>query len=477
MLRFLKVQNFKSWERVAVKFAPLTGFFGPNSSGKTSLLQFLLLIKQTVHHADRQIPLFLGDMHSPIDLGTFEDIVFNHDSGREFSWEFRWRLPHPLSVTIQRRSRKGWEQHALKLDTLHFQAEIRKISQRVLTTFMAYTLPDQHGPFTVGMRYEPTKKQPRRPFELFWEPENHPLKPVRAPGRPWKLPYPVKFYGFPEEVRLYYQNAGWLFDLQVQFENLWDHIFYLGPLREYPHRQYIWSGVAPKDVGPRGERCIEALLASRGKGRYISRGRGKRKATLEESVARGLKMMGLVHDFRIIPLREDDKIFRAEVRIHKSSPWCNLTDVGFGVSQVIPVITLLYYVPDHSVVILEQPEIHLHPSAQSALADVLIDAIQKRHIQVILESHSEYLLKRLQRRIAEEHIASKDVALYFVTTGEKGESSLMPLEVDLFGRILNWPENFFGDEFGEIMEMENAIARRIAHRMERSHQHSTIREK
>jgi len=99
---------------------------------------------------------------------------------------------------------------------------------------------------------------------------------------------------------------------------------------------------------------------------------------------------------------------------------------------------------------LEQPEIHLHPAVQSGLADVLIDAWKKRRVQILLESHSEHLLRRLQRRIADESLKSNDVALYFCETGPKG-SKLTSLNIDLFGNISNWPVDFFGDQFAELV--------------------------
>jgi predicted ATPase len=138
-----------------------------------------------------------------------------------------------------------------------------------------------------------------------------------------------------------------------------------------------------------------------------------------------------------------------------------LTDVGFGVSQVLPVVTLLQYVPRRSTVILEQPEIHLHPLAQANLADVIINAAIHRGVQVIVESHSEHLLLRLQRRIAEEQIGSDDVALYFCDITDRG-SVLERLQLDLLGKIENWPMNFMGDAFGEAAEAEKARLRRMA---------------
>ncbi|WP_322487870.1 hypothetical protein [Chloroflexus sp.] len=68
-------------------------------------------------------------------------------------------------------------------------------------------------------------------------------------GRPARLPAPIKCYGFPDQVNAYYRNASFLADFVLAFEELFNNIFYLGPLREYPQRDYTWSGQRPQDVG------------------------------------------------------------------------------------------------------------------------------------------------------------------------------------------------------------------------------------
>jgi len=108
---------------------------------------------------------------------------------------------------------------------------------------------------------------------------------------------------------------------------------------------------------------------------------------------------------------------------------------------------------------LEQPEIHLHPSVQAGLADVFIDAVKRRKVQIIFESHSEHLLRRLQRRVAEGDVAPESTALYFCQMND-GQSELTPLTVDLLGSIENWPKDFFGDEFGEMAAMTTAAMKR-----------------
>jgi predicted ATPase len=200
---------------------------------------------------------------------------------------------------------------------------------------------------------------------------------------------------------------------------------------------------------------VDALLAARETGRSLSRGRGYRRQTLEERVAQWLKELKLIDSFEVRPITPAGKLFQVWVRRHPKAAEVLVTDVGFGVSQILPVITLCYYAPEGSTLLLEQPEIHLHPVVQAGLADVFVDAARNRNIQIILESHSEHLLRRLQRRVAEEAMKPEDAALYFCSM-EKGESHLTPLHLDIFGNIENWPEDFFGDEFGEIAAMSQA---------------------
>lgn len=104
---------------------------------------------------------------------------------------------------------------------------------------------------------------------------------------------------------------------------------------------------------------------------------------------------------------------------------------------------------------MEQPEIHLHPQVQAELADVFVSATRSsengkaRNVQLIVESHSEHFLNRLQRRIAEGEITPKDVAIYFCK--RVGSATVLePLEVNMYGDIENWPENFFGNEMADL---------------------------
>jgi predicted ATPase len=182
-------------------------------------------------------------------------------------------------------------------------------------------------------------------------------------------------------------------------------------------------------------------------------------------IAVSLQNMGLIRDFEVKEVARGSGLYRAWVRRDAESPLALITDVGFGISQVLPAIVLLYYAPEGSTVILEQPEIHLHPSVQASLADLIITAIKTRGLQVVLESHSEHLLQRLLRRIAEKtespypEFNADDVKLYFCTQ-DQGASQLNPLQLNLYGGIENWPKDFFGDALEDTVSREEAALRR-----------------
>lgn len=313
--------------------------------------------------------------------------------------------------------------------------------------------------FSVGMR---RGTAPKAAYELTQR--NYDL--VRNPGRKWPITEPVKCYGFPDEVVNYHQNADVVRALNLGFERLFQNLFYLGPLRERFLRQCSWTGEVPEHVGWRGEMTIPAVLAARE--RRINYGKGSQRCAFVAVIAEWLQRMGLIDSFEVSPVAPNRREYEVLVKTLGARKPVNITDVGFGISQFLPVLVQCYYAPHDSVILIEQPEIHLHPSAQAWLADLFIDVSRSwevgrpRNVQLIVESHSERFLRRLQRRIAERGFDRTDVAAYFCRQGPSG-AELETLDVDGFGNIRNWPDHFFGDTMGDAVAMSNA-------QMERSQQ-------
>jgi predicted ATPase len=431
MITQLQIQNFKSWRDTGpMRFAPLTGFFGANSSGKTSILQFLLLLKQTAESLDRTQVLHLGDERSYVNLGSYTDIIFNHQETNSLNFQLEW-IP-----TLVNRSLFHSEWFSSE-KSVSFHAQFELINQILMLKEFTY----QQSVRALGMQL---REIPTEGSEAKYTVTNDMLLEPRNGSSP-EVPPPLHFYAFPDALNLYYQDTFLTSWLASFLDNLLGSLEYLGPLRDHPSRTYLLRGSKIGSIGSRGENTIPALITA--------------PIAVQDAVARQLKQLGLIHSFTLQPVAEGRREYELRVRQSSSSPEVLITDVGFGVSQILPVLTLCYYASPKSIIILEQPEIHLHPAVQAGLADVFIDAIKNRGVQIILESHSEHLLRRLQRRLAEEQLSPQDVALYFTSMAE-GESKREELQVDAYGNINNWPTNFFGDEMGDLVAMTEAAMQR-----------------
>jgi predicted ATPase len=450
MLTSLRIRNFKAWRDTGeVRLAPLTVIFGTNSAGKSSIGHLLLALKQTALATDRKRALHLGDTNSLIDLGTLEDCLYGHDLKSSLGFELTWGLPKPLTVRDLHERSNTFSGTALSLKA---SLKADKKDQPEVQGF-EYGLGD--GAKSVLDIEHKLNGSDR------WTLNSVAYRFVQAVGRKWDLTEPEKFYRVSETSISRYQNAGFLADFALQTERMLAGISYLGPLRDHPRRIYQWSGDTPEDVGQRGQSAVAAILAAQQDGRKLNRGWKRPTKAFAEFIAQWLIEMKVIHSFDVKPVAEGRKEFEVLIRTNAWSPEVKITDVGFGVSQVLPALVQAFYCPQNTTVWMEQPEIHLHPQVQSVLADVLISAVQAyqdgaaRNVQLIVESHSEHFLTRLQRRIAEEVIAPKEVAIYFCRNTEDG-AVLEPLPLNLFGEIENWPQDFFGDQMGDLS------ARRIA---------------
>lgn len=456
MFRQIRIRNFKLWEDTGpIRMAPITLFFGINSSGKSSIGQFLMMLKQTVQSPDRRAVLYPGGRTSAVQLGSYQEMVSHRDATKNIEFEYIWSFPDIIKIKdpISGQSFAG--------DVLSFNGLVGlgDKEQRSLTlNKLKYRLLDKEAQevLSIGMERRPETKS-----EYRVEADKYSLK--RKQGRAWNPGAPVRFYGFPDEVVAYHQNADFVQGLNLRHEKLFQSLSYLGPLRTKAERLYSWTGVEPESVGYSGENTIAAILAARN--RSISLGYKRRAKPFEEIIALKLTEMGLIEGFRVKPISEQRQEYEVKIHAKGSQDWVDLPDVGFGISQVLPVLVQCFYAPHHSIILMEQPEIHLHPSAQAALADVMIDVINSReygtdrNVQLIIETHSEHFLRRLQRRIAEDAVSQTKVSAYFANVS-KARAELEPLEIDLFGNIRNWPENFFGDEMGDISEQAKAAMRK-----------------
>jgi predicted ATPase len=452
MLTKLRIKNFKAWKDTKdIRLAPLTILFGANSSGKSSLGHLLLALKQTAASADRRRALHTGDEASLIDLGTFIECLHGHDPKSQLEFTLDWS--RPVEVRNPLDQNESYNGTGLRLSSAltanaHEQPVVRRLRYELLTKsecVLSATL----------VRNEDGKVQL----------EASPYRLVHAVGRKWPLDPAEKFYRISDRSLARYQNADFLAEFAVEFERTLAALSYLGPLREHPRRSYGWSGNTPEDVGPKGEYAIAAILAAEAEGRKLNRGYKQKTQGFATFIAKWLEDLKVIESFEVKRTADGRKDYEVKVTTRGGLTKVALPDVGFGVSQVLPALVQAFYCPEGSTVWMEQPEIHLHPQVQAELADVFISAIRAyeqgrpRNVQLIIETHSEHFLNRLQRRIAEEALKPGEVAIHFARASAQG-AELEELAVNAYGDITNWPEDFFGDEMGDIVARTEAAAAR-----------------
>ena len=236
-------------------------------------------------------------------------------------------------------------------------------------------------------------------------------------------------------------------DGESHFHTTIDTIYYLGPLRKAPRVIMSSSYYNTNNIGPDGE-LTASVLRYRGNDMInkvpVPNGNSiESELSLAEAVGKWVSYLGLADDISA----EDLAGLGITIKVKPSGVTSKLSlpSVGVGVSQVLPVLVLCLLAEPGSVILLEQPELHLHPALQQKLADFFI-AVAKSGRQLIVETHSEYFISRLRRRVVED---PDDELLELVKVvsaerdSETGETQYRDLDLTPYGEIEDWPKGFF----------------------------------
>lgn len=253
---------------------------------------------------------------------------------------------------------------------------------------------------------------------------------------------------------------------------------YLGPLRDTPKQLYpLTPNIDPNNVGIRGENTALILELNKNKkiqyipSSYFANHKSTENfekvvtvQTLELAVIDWLQYLGLAQS---VQTKDKGKLgYELKILTDHSTLGDDLTHVGVGVSQVLPILVMCLLSDVGTTLIFEQPELHLHPKVQTLLADFFL-SITFCNKQCIIESHSEYLVDRLRFRMASTSNAQNlndAVTIYFVEK-EGQNSKFSEVEINEYGAILEWPEGFFDQSQKQAEEILNAaMQKRILNR-------------
>ena len=433
MISKIHLKNFKALRDTGeLEIKPITFLVGPNSSGKTSLIKAILALRQTVRSQDPHTPLILDDDY--INLGSYRDAVFGHDERNEVfigfeAGENRWEIVFSVY-------RSGNNQGAIYLKSLDFdgkniplpQKEGGKIAKKNIN-FSIRKKGRGGGHFITT---EDEKDFDEQPIEL------------------------LKFYGIlfkkykdPSKYLKYlWAHPSLLFANMVAgnlIEAIFKNIHHIGPSREEPERTYTATGASPSEVGKWGEGSVNILLLEK---------------DIREKVREWLKNFEISLDFDLEELMGKSggsNIYKMMLSDPNTKTEVSLADVGFGASQILPIIVEGFNAPKNALLMIEQPEIHLHPRAQGTMGDLLVDIANFNEKKLIVETHCDLLIRRVCKNILQGNIDHTNVVIYYFEPTESG-TEIKTITINKNGQFENFPDGFFEESFEEAMEMAELMS-------------------
>lgn len=243
---------------------------------------------------------------------------------------------------------------------------------------------------------------------------------------------------------IYVENLEGAVEQIIQFFT--SKIRYLGPLRADPQASQKFSPSSElDDVGAKGEYAAAVYDANQ-------------NANIEwynpvtKQIERGILKVALDNWVRYLDVANQIKIdtagqsgFSWQVVHKKGQKPLPLSAVGVGVSQILPILVMGLLAPKDTLLMVEQPELHLHPSVQARLGDFFV-GLSKCKKQCLMETHSENLVSQLRYHIVQAGgMENSDCIIYFVDQDNEGAARFEPVQISPQGNILNWPDGFFDE--------------------------------
>lgn len=406
----ITVGGFKSIAREqTVEIRPLTILAGANSSGKSSLMQAVLLLKQTLEATyDPGAMLINGPNVRFTQVEQMISACLESD--------------HVITVGLQ-----------CDKNTKVILRYLRNKSKRLDVVESVYgTQPSRT--IRLDMTADEIKgvypKAEEHLFPLFKDKIKGTMTIEVVRDRCYLAPH--YSFTFPDGVSKLSQVPEFTTD---KVSRLLRGIIHLPGLRGNPERAYPITSTGPEFAG-----TFEPYTAS------IIREWSESKNVLLNQLGDDLKTLGLT--WKVTSEAIDDA--RVELRVGRlpkpkqggARDLVNIADVGFGVSQTLPVVVALLVAKSNQILYIEQPEIHLHPGAQVAMGKLLANSAN-RGVRVIIETHSSLLLLGVQSQIADGHLDPKRVKLHWFNRSETdGSTEIVSANVDDEGRFPGWPEDF-----------------------------------
>lgn len=410
----------------SIQFKPLTILAGANCSGKSSMIQPLLLLKQTLED-----PLQTGDLKIDgpnVSFSKVDQLFSRTHGGGSDQLAFRIDYSDKSSVTLQFKSASSATDRKKK--------DVLLVGNLIKEDDISFFLSVND----LGRNLKAVKLLPPKLFEIYHWPENIQCSIMK-----------YKFFVFPS-VSIEQGKRSYIWSTRTD-EWFLSKIVHLPGYRGNRERSY-----------PATETSGEYKATfHQYTGSVISKWQREQTDKYQRlgDTLRDLELTWNVKAEYIDDTRVEIKVGRgSKTKLGGPRDLVNIADVGFGVSQVLPILVALIEASPGQIVYIEEPEIHLHPNAQYKMAKVLADAA-KRGVIVIAETHSPIIIRRIQTLVAEGYIGLDQVGMYWFERDPKdGATNVTEAELDANGAYGDWPQDFDDVTLRVEKEYLDAVSRR-----------------
>lgn len=495
MLKSIEVENFKALNKIEnLEIKPITILCGSNSSGKSSVLNSALLLKQSIESATNTNILSLNGKY--IHLGTFENIIYKKNMDKKIKLQYTFAvnkrevrfinqtksinirllqmiLPKEIFSRITNGEVYFEYKYIIGINNI-FEKPDSAVQYVDECSIKVYCDDSSIEPLHINCKVTNVNKKEyevkyTNVLDDFFEEGNTKSEIIKNVNISFSK-LDIRFYGSSIDKKNIDKISNLNLILSVLYGLLCaftESFSYIGPLREEPNRRYVLENEV-SEIGIKGENAAFLYYLKRdekaeleytldeGKDRFV---KTEKTDTLEQKLKHWLDIMGICNlkpenYNEIIQLMLDSEV----------STRVNIADVGFGVSQIFPIVLQGLLMHQGETLLLEQPEIHLHPALQMKMADYFI-AMALSGKNLIVETHSDHIINRLVRRIVEdeEYDLRKYIQIYFIESSNEG-SKIKPIEISDTSGIVNWPEGFFDQN---ALEQEKIIMAGIKKRKSR----------
>ena len=445
----LQISNFRCFSRATLRIAPITLITGANSAGKSSLFAPLLAAAQT-----DGMPAMLSPNGRYIDMGDYLDIVYRHRSKGVLGITITG-TDDDEQTTIDTAFAYDTDAQSHRLQTLsvasnYYNLRVEKLDDEY---DLHYSVMPKESKFLKRLRdnaamtafYEAVSAMMVSAFEgKRKEQATRQFPSPRGIPEDGRVTGTVRFSKPQDFFEVFNIDDGLAHcfvgtDLQTQLRTFQAGFSHLSSFRLAPERTYYEIAKADLRIGRYGENYVE----------QISQWQSDDAQEIGQ-LRKDLRTLRVLVDLKTRRLKGG----RIELvgRPKKSSTLANLADLGFGTSQLLPILVAVNQLQPAATFTVSQPETHLHPEVQAQLANYFVGVAKERNASIIVETHSEYLINRLRLLIAEGVIGEDDVSMVYVAnTGH--ESTVCPIGLLADGRIMGAPPEFFETYMMDVMKL------------------------